>query len=163
MGILSLITRNGNTISLLAGSLFLMVMVVLTCANILLRMAGYPLGGTYELMGFFGALAAALALGHTQTRRGHIAVDILIRHFPRALQRALHIINRLICMLFFAICAWQLYLNARIIQHSGEVTETLRIVFHPFIYGVAAGCGLLALVFLEELIYLTIKPPREVP
>ena len=161
MGLLSFRTRSGNTLGMFAGRLFLMGMVLLTCGNILFRMVGWPVSGAYELMGFMGALAAALALGHTQTRRGHIAVDVLIRHFPGTLQRRLHILNRLICMLFFSLCAWQLVRMGRIIQQSGEVTETLNMVFHPFMYGVAAGCGLLALVFLEELIHLTIKPPRE--
>lgn len=163
MGILSILTRGGNTFCMFAGSLFLMAMVLLTTANILMRLLGYPLSGAYELMGFCGAMAAALALGHTQTRRGHIAVDVLIRHFPKPLQRGLHILNRLICMFFFALCAWQLIRNGYIIQQAGELTETLRIEFHPFIYGVAAGCALLALVLLEELMHLTIKPPREIP
>jgi hypothetical protein len=35
---------------------------------------------------------------------------------------------------------------------TGEVSETLRVIFYPFTYLVAAGCGVLALVFLRDLL-----------
>jgi hypothetical protein len=35
---------------------------------------------------------------------------------------------------------------------TGEVSETLRVIFYPFTYLVAAGCGAIALVFLADLI-----------
>jgi len=37
------------------------------------------------------------------------------------------------------------------LRTSGEVTETLRIIYYPFTYGVALGCFLLSLVLLVEL------------
>ena len=134
------------------GGVFLVAMILLTCGNILLRIVWVPVPGTFELMGFFGAVTAAFALGYTQLRRGHIAVDVLIGRFSRGTRRVLLAINSLICLVFFAMVAWQIGLKATVLMRSGEVTETLRVAYHPFTYGVAVGCGALALVFFADLV-----------
>ena len=129
-----------------------MAMILLTTGNIVSRLIWVPIPGTFELMGFFGAIVTSFALGYTQRQKGHIAVDILIGAFPRRVKKALECFNSLLCLLFFCLIAWQVAEKARTLQATGEVTETLRIVYHPFTYGVAVGCGFLALVFLWDLI-----------
>ncbi|MDY0091143.1 MAG: TRAP transporter small permease [Candidatus Vecturithrix sp.] len=136
---------------ILIGGTFLVAMVLLTCANILLRLVWLPVQGTVELMGFFGALVTACALGYTQIKRGHIAVDVLIHTFSRRTRNILQAINNILCLLFFGLVAWQLLNKAEILRQSGEVTETLRIVYYPFLYGIALGCIALSLVFGKDL------------
>ncbi|RPJ16478.1 MAG: TRAP transporter small permease subunit, partial [Desulfobacteraceae bacterium] len=71
---------NGLLNSLLnfIGGIFLVAMIILTCGNIFFRIVWVPIPGTYELMGLFGAIVTAFALGQTQSRRGHVAVDVLV-------------------------------------------------------------------------------------
>ncbi len=133
------------------GGVFLLSMIALTCGNILLRLVWTPIPGAFELMGFFGAVAGSFALGYTQIHRGHIAVDVLINTFSPGTRRILHGLNSLVCALFFGVVAWQVGVKAHTLMVTGEVTETLRIIYYPFTYGVAAGCGGLALVFLLDL------------
>jgi TRAP-type C4-dicarboxylate transport system permease small subunit len=108
--------------------------------------------GTFELMGYFGAVLTAFALGYTQIRHGHIAVDIVVKGFSKRTQAVLNGINSAICMVFFALAAWQIASYATNLWETEEVTETLQIIYYPFTYGVALGCGVLALVFLIELL-----------
>lgn len=136
---------------IIIGGVFLVAMVLLTCANIVLRMVWLPVQGTVELMGFFGAIVTACALGYTQIKRGHIAVDVLINMFSRSTRNILQIINNLLCLSFFGLVAWQLLKKAEILRQSGEVTETLRIIYYPFMYVVAVGCVALALVLGKDL------------
>jgi TRAP-type C4-dicarboxylate transport system permease small subunit len=147
----------------LLGGIFLVGMVLLTTGNIISRLIWVPIPGTFELMGFFGAVVASFALGYTQRQKGHIAVDILIGAFPRRVKKALECFNSLVCLLFFCLIAWQVAEKARTLQTTGEVTETLRIAYHPFTYGVAVGCGFLALVFLWDLITALRPETREKP
>ena len=126
-------------------------MILLTCGNILLRFVWIPIRGTFELMGFFGAIVTSFALGYTQMRKGHIAVDVLFRRFPPMIIRFLDGVNHLVCALFFGIVAWQLGEKGHILVRTGEVTETLRIVYYPFTYGAAVGCGFLSLVLIGQL------------
>jgi TRAP-type C4-dicarboxylate transport system permease small subunit len=138
--------------------IFLLAMCLLTCANIVLRVLWVPVPGTYELMGYFGAVVAALSLGYTQMRRGHVAVDVLINRLSSRRQRFLKGFNGLVCMLFFSLAAWQLVRKALVLRASGEVTETLRIIYYPFALAVAVGCTLLALVLLADLVQ-ALRPP----
>ena len=41
---------------------------------------------------------------------------------------------------------------------TGEVTETLRIIYYPFTYVVAFGCLVLALVMLTDLLKNLLSP-----
>jgi TRAP-type C4-dicarboxylate transport system permease small subunit len=138
--------------------IFLAAMILMTCINIFSRIFGNPLKGTYELMGYFGALVTALALGYTQIKKAHIAVDILVNQFSQTTQLILQAINCLICMVFFSIAGWQIGKLAKTLWQTGEVSETLRIIYYPFTYGVAFGCCLLALVALVDFLKLAFNP-----
>lgn len=152
MNALDKLTLILNRVLIWIGGFFLMAMIALTCANIFLRLVWVPVKGTYELMGFFGAVVTAFALGYTQSKKGHIAVDILVQSFSASTRRVLTFINSVICMLFFAFAAWQIAKYAGVLRSTGELTQTLRIIYYPFIYVVSAGCGVLALTFLTELL-----------
>ncbi|QTA78607.1 TRAP transporter small membrane protein DctQ domain-containing protein [Desulfonema limicola] len=155
-----LIFKINNLLILIAG-VFLTAMILLTCGNIFLRIVWVPIRGTFELMGFFGALVTTFALGYTQLSRGHIAVDVLFRKFSSRTVSILSSINNIICMAFFAVMAWQLFEKGSILFKTGEVTETLRIIYYPFTYGTALGCGFLALVFLGDLIKIIFMKNKE--
>ena len=43
-------------------------------------------------------------------------------------------------------------LKARGFLRTEEVSETLRIIFYPFTYAVAVGCGFMAMVFVFDLV-----------
>jgi TRAP-type C4-dicarboxylate transport system permease small subunit len=149
-----------NQLLLTVGGVFLLAMILLTCSNIVLRIVWVPVRGTFELMGFFGAVVTTFALGYTQIRKGHIAVDVLINTFSPRTRRWLNIVNSVLGLVFFSLVAWQMVLKAMTLSATGEVTETLRIAYYPFTYGVALGCGALALVFLTDL-FNALLPPRE--
>jgi TRAP-type C4-dicarboxylate transport system permease small subunit len=141
-----------NRILIGVAGFFVVAMIVMTCANIFLRLTWVPLSGTFELMGYFGAVATAFALGFTQMNRGHVAVDIVVHRFSKKTRRALNAVNCFICMVFFALAAWQIIRYGVTLLSTGEVTETLRIVYYPFAFAVALGCGTLSLVFLTDFL-----------
>ena len=142
-----------RTFMWIAGA-FMAAMILVTCANIFLRIVWVPIKGTFELMGLFGAVATAFVLGYTQLKKAHISVDILVNGFPQRIRTVFDGINYFICMIFFAVLGWQISRLATTIRQTGEVTETLRIIYYPFTYGVALGCFLLALVLLVDFLKL---------
>ena len=160
MSVLEQINRQLNRALVFIGGVFLVSMVVLTCANIVFRLTWVPIRGTYELMGFFGALVTAFALGHTQLKKGHIAVDVLINTFPRKTKRILSAVNGFVCLIFFGIAAWQIAVKATTLMKTGEITETLRIIYYPFTYAVAFGCVVLVLVLFTDLL-TALMPAKE--
>ena len=141
-----------NRLLLFVAGLFLLGMCGLTCANILLRTTWMPIRGTFELMGYFGAVVTTFALGYTQMRRGHISVDILVNSFSKSTRKVLTAVNNTICVLFFSLAAWQLFKKAVTLMRTGEVTETLRIIYYPFTIAVALGCLALVLELVVSLL-----------
>ena len=121
-------------------------MMVLTCMDIVLRMFRHPIPGTYEMVGFLGAVFAAFSLGYTSVNRGHIAVDFLVQKLPARAQSLVDGVNSLICAIFFGFLARQCLIYARDLKSFGEVSMTLQMPIYPFVYGLAAGCFLLTLV-----------------
>ena len=152
MRTLERVTQFLNQLLIRVAGCILGIMTLLTCANIFLRIVWVPIKGTFELMGYCGAVIMAFALGYTQMGRGHIAVDVLVLRFSQRTRRILPAINAFICTIFFAIAAWQIAKYATTLWKTGEITETLRIIYYPFIYGVALGCATLSLVFLTDLL-----------
>jgi TRAP-type mannitol/chloroaromatic compound transport system permease small subunit len=61
-------------------------------------------------------------------------------------------ISSFLCMIFFALVAWQTAVFATTIWKRGETSETLRIIYHPFVYLVAVCCALLVLVLLIDFL-----------
>jgi TRAP-type C4-dicarboxylate transport system permease small subunit len=90
-------------------------------------------------------------------KRGHVGIDIVVNLFSARTQRILSGINYFICLVTFALAGWQIAVWGTTIWRTGEVTETLRIVFYPFIYGVALGCFILCLVFLVDLLKVLLE------
>jgi TRAP-type C4-dicarboxylate transport system permease small subunit len=152
MDFLERISRFLNRLMLAIAGAFMVAMVLLTCSDILLRLAWVPIRGSVELVGYFSAIVTAFTLGYTQMRKGHTSVDVVVNLFPMKVKRFLGMLNSLICMTFFAFAAWRITVWSTTIRQVGEVSETLRIVFYPFSYGVALGCAVLSLVFLTEFV-----------
>ena len=154
MKVLEKISDILNRFMIILAGIFLAAMILMTCMNIFSRLFWSPIKGTYELMGYFGAMVTAFALSYTQLKKAHIAVDVLVGQFSQKTQLILQGFNCLVCTAFFSIAAWQINKLARTLWLTGEVTETLRIIYYPFTYGVALGCCLLAFVLLVEFLKL---------
>lgn len=134
------------------GGISLLTLMGIACANMLLRPMGSPLTGAYELVGFFGALVVALPLGYAQITRSHISVDILATRYSKRTKRMMNAISSFLCMIFFILVAWQSATYASTIWKRGETSETLRIIYHPFVYLVALCCALLAFVLFVDFL-----------
>lgn len=130
--------------------LFLVLMMALACANMTTRAFGVPIEGTFELMGFFGAIVAAFSLGFAQRNRSHIAVGLLVKHFPKPVRRLLDALAFAASSGFFALCGWETWKWAWFLVDTGEVSENLRIVYHPFVFAAALGCAAMAAVLLVD-------------
>ena len=142
-----------NKILMIVGSVAVLSLMSLATVNVCLRFFfSAPYRGAYELVGFFGAIVIAFALGYTQKRKDHIVVDILTERFPKRVNRVLDGINYFVTMIFFAIVSWQIFVWGMKISKSGEVSETLKIIFHPFVYTVALGFAVFSLTIIIDFL-----------
>ncbi|WP_319764260.1 TRAP transporter small permease [Maridesulfovibrio sp.] len=129
----------------------LTLMIVLACANMVSRAVWLPVKGTFELMGFLGAVTAGFSLGFSQLHRSHIAVGLFFRLFPRPVQILLDVLAGAVSCVFFIFCANETYKWGMFLREIGEVSETLGILFHPFVFAVAVGCLSMAFVIMLDI------------
>jgi TRAP-type C4-dicarboxylate transport system permease small subunit len=144
-----------NRILMVIGGAAMIALMLLATGNVLLRIFQLPFAGTYEILSFLGAIVTASALGYTQREKNHIIVDILSGKYPRTAKRLVDAVSYMVMALFFAVVTWQIFLWGRTIGESGEVSETLKIIYHPFVYAVSLGFGALTVAcgldFLKTL------------
>lgn len=138
-------------IQLAIGGCVLILMICLTCANILLRQFGMPVRGTFELMGYMGALIFSLSFGYSHEKREHIYVSILFDRFPQKLKQAARMVNSFLTTIFFALLSFQLVKNALNLKAVEELSETLRVAYYPVILVLASGTAYLILLIIFEL------------
>jgi TRAP-type C4-dicarboxylate transport system permease small subunit len=131
----------------------LIVMMLLTTLDVILRLFKSSVPGTYEIIGLLGALVTSFALGYTSVEKGHIAVDFLVMRFSPTAQALIGSVNALIAALLFGIVTWQSVLYGMDLLNKGQVSPTIQIPVYPFVFGIAAGCGLLTLVLLVEFLH----------
>ncbi len=137
---------------MILGGIAVLGVMTLATVNVVLRIFKIPFSGAYEITGFLGAAVIAFALGYTQRRKDHIVVDIVSNKFPRWLARPLDIFKSSLEMVFFGIISWQVFLLAFKICRECEVSETLKIIYYPFIFCVGIGFASLALNLLVDLL-----------
>ena len=137
---------------MIAGGVSLLALTLLATANVALRIFGVPVGGTYEVVSFLGAIVTAGALGHTQKRKDHIVVDILSDRFPSPVKRLLDRVSYVLILAFFSVVSWQTFVYGVRLLRTGELSETLKIAYHPFVFLVGFGFAVLALTVLLDLV-----------
>ncbi len=127
-------------------------MMLLSTADVVLRMFGKPIPGTYELIGFLGTIIVSFALAFTSMEKGHIAVEILVEKLPQRAQFAIETFTNLVSFLVFGLITHQAFIYALDIKKSGEVSLTLQMPIYPFIFGMTVGFGLLCLLLIADFI-----------
>jgi len=139
---------------MVVGSLAVLLLMSIATVNAFMRLPFLKTTwrGAYETVGFLGAIVIAFALGYTQKRKDHIVVDILTEKFPKRVNRILDGINYFITTIFFAIVSWQVFVWGMKISKSGEVSETLKIMFHPFVYSVSLGFAVFSLTLIIDFL-----------
>ncbi len=130
----------------------LMIMMLLSVANIILRLAHRPLGGTAEAVGWLAAVTAAFALGYTQLHRGHVAIDLFVARLPSRPRAGIAAAASFTAAAFFALAAWRVGVLAHRLGQLGKLSETMHVSYYPFTYAVAFGLACLALALLADLL-----------
>ncbi len=135
----------------------IVVMMSLTCLDVILRIWRHPIPGTYEIVGMLGAVFVAFSLAKTSVDHGHIAVDFLVQRLPERIQYIVEAANAGICALLFAVVSWQSLRYAQDLKASGEVSMTLQMPIHPFVFGIAIGCAMLSVVLVTNCLSWSLK------
>ncbi len=136
--------RIGSTAHTVAG-ITLIIMFLVTFAEVTMRAVWRTIPGTFELISLLGGVVIGLAVPYTSQMNGHVAVDILLKKAPKTAQDIMNASTRILVMVFFIFIALSLILMGLDHRASKEVTQTLRIPLY-FIFFVLGGVFLIQAV-----------------
>ncbi|MCP4024271.1 MAG: TRAP transporter small permease [Desulfobacteraceae bacterium] len=133
------------------GALALVGMMLLTVVDVIGRFFKYPIFGSVELVGFMATIVVATALPYTYKVEGHVGVEILVRLFSDKTQIIIDIITRLVSLVLFGLITWQMFLYAKEIHHTGEVSMNLEFPIYYIIYLLAFCLVAFSITIIEKL------------
>jgi TRAP-type C4-dicarboxylate transport system permease small subunit len=147
---LGIVERLSKWMQVISGTALTCIML-LTVADVGLRLLGHPIIGTYEFVGLGGAVIIGFAIPITSWMRGHILVDFFYQKCPKAVQNIMNIITRLICLAVYVLIGWNLIKMGMELYTSGEVTLTRHLPFYPIAFGLGVCCFIQCLVMVCDV------------
>ena len=136
-----------------AGRVILAVMVVLITVDVVLRyFFNRPIKGSYELIEFMLVLIVFTGLAYTQTKTGHISIDLFTSRISKKARAVISSATNFLCLGAFILVTWRSIVKAEILRSEGTTSGLLFIPNFPFLWVVAFCSALLCLFFLIALI-----------
>lgn len=149
-----------NWMETVAG-LALVGVMLLIGADIVGRIFGFPIPGTYEIVSFAGGLVIGLAVPATSRAKGHVSTDLLLGALPQKSRSILAVITRMMSIAVFLIAGCSLILMGLRLKASGEVTAVLALPFYHVAYAMGGAFMIQSLVLFSEIVAMLSE--RKIP
>lgn len=85
-------------------------------------------------------------------KEAHLEVDFILAYFPVPVQKIAYLLVNIIYFVFLVILTGYLFLNAQNAYVKNEISMTSRVPIYPFIFAVAVGMGVNALVVFGKML-----------
>jgi TRAP-type transport system small permease protein len=131
----------------------LTLMMFLTAADVACRyFFNSPISGAMELVEYLMAIIVPFSIAYCALQKSHVAVDLIVDHFPKYLQRFCHFLVTIPSIGFVLLISWQNYLSIFDSYDSNLTSAVLLIPAYPFFIPVAIGTFVFAVVMLVQLL-----------
>ena len=148
---LSALHRTGALMNIVGG-IFLILIMLLTAADVLLRLFGRPITGTYELVALGGAMVVGFAIPQTTKDNANVAVEFFVEGRSRRIKDIMFVFSKGLGIILFVLLGSFLYEKANVLHADGFVTSTLKVPFYPVAYGLSFCCFVESLTLLGQII-----------
>jgi TRAP-type C4-dicarboxylate transport system permease small subunit len=133
------------------GGGILVLMMLLTSTDVILRLFGRPITGTYELISLGGAVVVAFSLPQTTRNKANVAIDFLVVGCSKSVRDAMFVFTKILGIILFMLISWYLFEKANVFYKDGFVTSTLQFPFYPVTYVLSICCLIECIVLLGEI------------
>ena len=141
------------TAAALLGALSLLLISLVTVADIVGRQFGHPVPGAYDIVRILGAVAIAAALPLSKAAKAHIAIEYFFQKLRRPGRVLVDTLSRVCLLALFAGLAFEFARQGAIFRESGETTVTLHLPVFWVWWVASAATALTALVTLWHLLH----------
>jgi len=132
----------GRVCKLLAAiaGLFLVVMLLLTLADVVGRAFGKPIYGSYEIISYLGAIVFGFSMPYTSLRKGHVFVELIIDKVSRNVRDVMRVSTRLLGIALFLWMGWNFIVMSLDMKKANDLTQVFRVPYYPFTFAMAFCC-----------------------
>jgi TRAP-type C4-dicarboxylate transport system permease small subunit len=156
LGILS--DRMSAWMEIVAGIALIGVMLLIG-TDIVGRIFGWPVPGTYEIVSLAGGLIIGLALPATSRAKGHVSTDLLTGKLSEKARTFLTVMTRLIGIVVFLLAGYGMVMMGVRLKVSGEVTAVLALPFYYVAYAIGGAFLIQTLILFTEIFETTNPKP----
>ena len=135
-----------------AASVVLTFILVLTTADVVLRLFKHPVPGAVEIIAICGGAVLGLTIPLTSWMRGHIAVDFVLNALPLWAKNGINVVTRLVAVGLCFLIGWNSWKIGAGFKEGTEVSGTLQIPLYPVAYGLGACFFVLCLVLICDIL-----------
>ena len=150
--IAKIIAQISQVLDRAAGFCCFAMMVLVACNVIGRKVFNFPVTGTIELVQILFALTVGLALANCAVKGGHITIDFVAEYFPDWFQKTARILTITITVATVSVSGWMLVGYADTLRETGRYTGSLKIAYYPFVYLIAIGFFIYALVEIMKIL-----------
>ena len=129
----------------------LMVMVIVTSIEVVLRIFRTTMTGAYDIVKIAATLTMAAALPYTTAIKGHVAIEYFFHKLGRRGRVVVDTAMRVSAMALFSLLAWGCVDYGNSLRAKGEVSMTLQLPVFWLPYVLAVSCALVVLIKLYHL------------
>ncbi len=124
----------------------LMLMVLITTVDVILRKCHLAVTGAYDLVKIAATITAAAALPYTTAIKGHVAIEYFFHKLGRRGRTVVDALMRFGGMALFSLLAWGFVDYGNSLRQKGEVSTTLQLPIFWVPYVLAVSCVLVVLI-----------------
>lgn len=135
------------------GYIAILAMMLLVVVDVLSRfLFNHPLLGLNEIVVFLLCILIFSGLAWTEAEESNVVIPILFDRLPPRIQTPVYVFVNVLGIGILGLIAWRSAVYAGEQMGGGDMSPTLSIPTFPFIYFVAFGSGLFALVLLTKIV-----------
>jgi len=150
--------RCSSWMEIVAGIALIGVMLLIG-TDIVGRIFGCPVPGTYEIVSLAGGLIIGLALPATSRAKGHVSTDLLTGKLSEKARVFLAVMTRLVGIVVFLLAGYGMVMMGVRLKISGEVTAVLALPFYYVAYAIGGAFLIQTLILFTEIFDTTNPKP----
>lgn len=145
------IVKLDKALYVLAGAV-LVIMVLVTLVDVVLRNFGHPITGSMEIIQYGGLMVFAFSIPYATFLKAHVLVDLVIEKLGAKAQKGMAVATRLMGLLFFLFVTYQFYLYGIDVKKTGELSAAFKIPYYPLVFAVCLAFLFQSLTILIDLV-----------
>lgn len=144
-----------KAMDVVAGTALVLIMLLTSC-DVVLRYLGHPIQGSYDIASLTGAFVIGFALPRTSWEKMHISVDILVEWIPDK-RVILDMITRIMAIALFVLIGWNLVKLGASFMRTGEGTLTIGLPLYPVAYALGFAAFLECFALLGDIVKVVVQ------